>query len=433
MEEKWEGGFFMLNKRTRVVQILAILISLISGLVVVGCAGSASQNGSPTTESSRTPIKIGVVVDLSGTGALLGSDEKKAAQLFTEEYNGREGVGSGPIELIVRDGKTSVSEAVSQARDLLYSENVDFIMTGADSQYALAISDMAKQTKTIMFSNNSNNAYTMEAGHKYAFRVPNIVEMTQAYSASKYAMEHFADKKRYYLIAHDYAFGRSVVDSFKKDMKELNPSVEFVGESYVKLTETDYNSYITAILQSNPDVVFYAWMTGVPFYKQAAPYNLSQKMQMLSGYWGGVQDLMVLGKAEIPVGAVVGSYPWYGLKNKENQDFVAAFQNKYGEAPKPSAYYVYMSMQVITQGIAKAGTLDTDEVIRALEGLNADTIVGKVAMRAFDHQGVVPYWLGTARWDEKLGTGVIDDIVEIDTKPAMPTKQEIEQMRKNSE
>ncbi|GAB6173954.1 ABC transporter substrate-binding protein [Paradesulfitobacterium aromaticivorans] len=418
----------MLKKRTG---ILIILLALFSALLVNGCAKSSTENKTQTNGNSKTPIKIGLIVDLSGPGADLGEYESRGAQLCVEEYNGKAGVVGRPIELIVRDGKGSSSEAVNQARDLLYSQNVDFIMTGTNSSYALAVSDMAKQAKKIMFSENANDAFTMESGHQYAFRVPNITALTQAYSASKYAVEKFPEKKRYYFIAHDYAFGRTVIDDFKKDIKKLNPSVEFVGESYVKLDETNYNSYITAIQQAQPDVVYFAWQTGVPFFKQAAPYQLSQKIQLLSGYWGGVQDMMTLSKADLPLNAVVGGIPWYGLQNKENQDFVAAFQKKYNVPPKPSAYFDYMSMQVLMQGITKAGTIDTDKVIKALEGLDAETIIGKVQMRAFDHQGAAPYWLGTVKWDDKLNTGVISNTVQVDTNPALPTAAEIEQMRKN--
>lgn len=412
-------------------RLLAVVASLILSvlLLAVGCGQSGGGQRNPQG-SQQKPIRIGQIVDLSGLGADLGEYERKAAQLFAEQINAKGGLLGRPLEIITRDGKGSTPEAVNQARDLIYSQNVDFLMTGTNSAYALAVSEMAQQAKKIMFSQCANDDFTMAKGHRYAFRVPNIIARMQAYAASEYAMKRFPEKKRYYLISHDYAFGRTVVANFKRRIKELNPDVEFVGESYVKLTETDYNPYITAILQAKPDVVFFAWQVGVPFYKQAAPYALSQKIQLLSAYWGGVQDMMTLAKEDLPVGAVVGGIPWYALNTRQNQDFVSAFRQKYGVPPKPSAYFDYMTLQVLSEAIQRAGSVDTEKIIQVLEGLETETLVGRVKIRPFDHQGTTPYWLGTVKWDDSLNMGVISDIVQLDTEQFLPTASEIEEMRK---
>ena len=435
----------------RSIQLLAILSLVVGALLLATGCGAPSGGGSgsapstaPKSEASKseapkseaqkpsgTPIKIGQVVDLSALGADVGEYEKKGAQLFVDELNAKGGLLGRPVELITRDGKGAVADAVNQARDLLYSENVDFLMTGTNSSYAVAISDLAKQAKKILMAETANDEFTMDKGHRYAFRVPNVIAMTQASSAATYAKQKLADKKRYYLIGHDYAFGRMVIADFKHRIKEAVPGVEFVGESYVKLTETDYNPYITAIMQAKPDVVYFAWQVGVPFFKQASPYQLSQKVQLLSGYWGGVQDVMTMPKEDLPVGAVVGGIPWYGLDSSENKAFVDAFKKKWDLYPKPTSYYDYISLQVLTAGIKKAGTTDTEKVVAALEGLEAETVLGKLKIRDFDHQAVTPYWLGTVKWDDNLKMGVIGDITKLDTASFLPTADDVAKSRKS--
>ncbi len=46
-------------------------------------------------------------------------------------------------------------------------------------------------------------------------------------------------------------------------------------------------------------------------------------------------------------------------------------------------------------GIEKAGGVDTEKMIKAMEGMVLDTMIGKVPLRAFDHQTMMPTWYGT--------------------------------------
>ncbi len=390
----------------------------------------AKTEPSKTESTNKTPIRVGQVIDLSGLTADHGDFQNKAAQLFVEETNAKGGILGRPLEVISRDGKASTPDAVNQARDLIYSENVDLMIGGTNTSYALAILDMANQAKKVLLSQDSSDDFVKQ-NYRYVFRVPYLISAMQAKAAAAYAVEKYPTKKRYYLIGHDMAFGRTVVGGFKQRIQELDPNVQIIGEAYVKPTETDYNPYITAILQAQPDVVFFAWQVGIPFFKQSAPYQLSQKVQLLSAYWGGVQDMMILSKDELPVGAVVGGPPWYGIKTPENDAFVAAFKKKHNIEPKPTAYFEYITLQVMAEAIKKAGTTDSDKLVQALEGLEVDTVLGKIKIRALDHQGTPPYWMGTVKWDDKLKFGVISDVLQFDTEKFLPTAAEVQKQRES--
>jgi hypothetical protein len=38
--------------------------------------------------------------------------------------------------------------------------------------------------------------------------------------------------------------------------------------------------------------------------------------------------------------------------------------------------------------------VDTEKIITALEGMTLDTFVGKIPIRAYDHQAMMPNWYG---------------------------------------
>ncbi len=88
--------------------------------------------------------------------------------------------------MIVRDSKTTVNEAVRQARDLLFTENVDFLLHSINSAECVAVGAVAKQAKKILLSNCANDDLTGKDGNEYAFRIPNITTRTQGYAAAEY-------------------------------------------------------------------------------------------------------------------------------------------------------------------------------------------------------------------------------------------------------
>jgi branched-chain amino acid transport system substrate-binding protein len=281
-----------------------------------------------------------------------------------------------------------------------------------------------------MFSNCANTDFTGKDGGKYLFRIPNITARTQAYSAADYINRHYANAgNRYYTIAHDFAFGRNVVDEFKKHMKELNPNAQFVGESWPKLNEASYAPFITAMIDAKPSVVFYTWGSGLPFFQQSASFELTKKFPMASSYWGGSDELQVLPKEAIPTGAVMGGIPWYMVEDPSNAAFVDAFRKAYNKPPLTAAYLTMISMQAFRTGIEKAKSIEADAVVAALEGLTFDSVVGPVTIRPFDHQGTTPLWTGKAGWDDKRNMGVFSEVEKLPTAKFLPSEEEVRKTR----
>ena len=165
---------------------------------------SVAQAQAPTGK----PIVIGMIAEQSGPLGFYGQETTRSAQIFVDQLNSRGGLLGRPVSLIVRDSKTAVNEAVRHARDLTQSENVDFLMHSISSAECVAVGNVAKQAKKILFSACGNDDFTTKAGGRYIFRVPNVVARTQGYAAADYATQKLKGAgKRYYTIAHDFAAG----------------------------------------------------------------------------------------------------------------------------------------------------------------------------------------------------------------------------------
>ncbi|MGD0026409.1 MAG: ABC transporter substrate-binding protein [Xanthobacteraceae bacterium] len=404
----------------------ALLASALAAAAAFAVATSVPAQNAP----SGPPIKIGLIAEQTGALGFLGSETVRAAILVVKQINDGGGLVGRPVELLVRDSKTTVNEAVRQARDLLFTENVDFLLHSINSAECVAVGNVAQQAKKVLFSDCTNDAFTSKDFNHYVFRIPNATTRTQGFAAADYIKAHLlARGNRYYTIAHDFAFGRNAVAAFKERIKAVNPAAEFVGEGWPKIDEADYAPFITAMDQAKPDVVFFAWAIGIPFWQQAAPFKPYQKFAMVSSYWSGSDEMQVLPKDAVPSGVILGGFPWYAIKGAENETFVKEFRAAYQRAPMTPAYMLYISMQALRAAVAKAKSVETEAVIAALEGLQYDSVVGPVTIRPFDHQGTTPHWTGTAAWDAERNMGVLTNIIQLPTSEYLPSEQELKRLR----
>ena len=384
----------------------------------------------PAKPPSGTPIKIGLIAELTGALSFYGIETQRTATLLVKQMNASGGLLGRPVELIVRDSKTTVNDAVRQARDLLFTENVDFLMHSINSAECIAVGNVAKQAKKILLSNCANDDFTGKDGNEYVFRLPNITTRTQGYAAAEYAYANFKNRgNRYYTIASDFAFGRLATAAFKERTLQLNPKAQFISEAWPKVNEESYASFITAMIEAKPDVVFFAFGIGIPFWQQSGPYELPKKFAMVSSYWGGADEMRVLPKESVPTGAVLGGFPYYAIKSPLNKPFVDAYIKDYGKAPPTPAYFEHVSMQALRLGVEKAKTIETQAVIKALQGMQFESIVGPVTIRPFEHQGTTPHWTGKAAWDESRKMGVLTDIIQLPTDKFLRSEAEIKKLR----
>ena len=90
---------------------------------------------------------------------------------------------------------------------------------------------------------------------------------------------------------------------------------------------------------------------------------------------------------------VIGSLPWtwkvpYQYNYQGGIDFVENFKKRFNRYPSTSAASAYTIMHEYKAAVERAGTFDTDAVIKALEGHEYQLLKDKQRWRAFDHQSI---------------------------------------------
>ena len=134
------------------------------------------------------PIKIG---EISSYSALpIGTrGYRQGWELARDEINAKGGVLGRKIEIIARDDAGKPDVAVTQANELVESEQVDLLTGTILSNVGLAVADFAKQ-KQIYFlaSQPLTDALIWDKGNRYTFRLrPSTY--TQAWILAKEARQ----------------------------------------------------------------------------------------------------------------------------------------------------------------------------------------------------------------------------------------------------
>jgi branched-chain amino acid transport system substrate-binding protein len=415
----------MVDVRRSLVISIALILAITLGVLMFPSAATAK------------PIKVGLIDCYTGGAAAFTKPALVAWNMVVDEFNAKGGLNGRKIELITRDSKFKADEAASHARELILKERVDFLAGTVSSSAALAVSEFArKKKKLFMVHISRSHRITGELGHKYIFRgcpSAGIEGLAGGYYAATKPLT------KWYIIGDDYEYGHSIADNFWAGLKKHKPGVQLVGQAWPKLKETDYTPYLTALRAKKPDAVYAAFGASglISFMKQAKLFGLFEELPVYAFALADSLFPKVL-KENMPIGAyAAGNYLWYYPETPANKAFVKeylAYTTKMGKPdPYPSgigAFGGYCSAKFLTEAILKAGSVDTQKVIKALEGLTIDTAIGPIRMRGCDHQAVTPAFWGKTASVPGYPFPVLTDIVMTPAKKVIPTCKEIAAARK---
>lgn len=385
--------------------------------------------GAAPLTASQHPLKIGVIYGLGGAAAPYTKPAITGHEIAVAEINAKGGVLGRKLQLVVRDDQSKPDVGVREARDLILKEKVEFLMGVIHSGVALAISEVAKEYKTIYLNTIAKTAaLTEEKGHRHVFRSASNTLIEGRAAAILMADKPF---KRYAVIGPDYEYGHRMVDDFMSYLKKLKPDVQVVGEAWPKFGERDFTAHVNALLQAKPDMVYSSLWGGdaIAFIKQAKPYGFFGKTQYMNIAAGDLDVVVPLG-AEAPEGIWGSSnYAFYHPDTPGNREFVAKYKAKTGDLPPSGAVFGYVGTYFLAEAIKKAKTAETEKVVDALEGLTIETPIGPLTMRAFDHQATKGQYWGRLKKSPQYPFLLMGDIQYIGGEKTLRPVEEIKALR----
>ena len=352
---------------------------------------------SPGPLEAQQTIKIGMIDTYSGPASVYTNDVRDGLKLALDGINAKGGVLGKQIVLITRDDKFKVDLALNAAKELIMNENVDILAGTINSGVALAISALAKKEKIpFVVTCSKSAAITGSKGHRYVFSMNENTAMIGRASAIALAKRPYVN---YWIAGDDYEFGHAMADEIWNSLRALKPEVKLLGQSWWKVGEPDFTPYITSILAAKPDAVILAAGANdaVPFMKASKSTGFSQRVPFLMNWATELSTLKPLGM-DAPEG-VLGPSPYffYYPELPENKEFVDNYKKMFDKYPSASSAAGYIAGLFIAEAFRKAGAVDREKFIDALEGLTIDSPVGKVTIRDFDHQIMQPMFIGVTK------------------------------------
>lgn len=373
-------------KRTILFPTLAVIFLMFLGF-------------SSPAHSAKEPIVVGFIHSMSGAMSMYGISSEAGGQIAVEEINAGGGILGRPLKMITRDDKLNAETGLREAKDLILSEKADFLTGTISSAVALAISNYVKREKKIFLINISqSSSLTEENWHRYIFRIDTNAVPYWGYAPALALAKKWKDKK-IVSLGFDYETGKNSLKAFKEKYLELVPNAKIVDELWAPLGTTDFTAYISKMANSGADAFFLACIYGggeLAFSKQAYAFGLYDKMHAIQPCAGDIETWFSIKKGDpFPKGTLATCrYPFWAIKDPRSKTFAEKHNKKVGFLPSYGAMNQYLIMYALKAAIEKVGAVDTEKIINALEGMVLDSFVGKIPIRPYDHQAMMPNWYG---------------------------------------
>jgi len=391
--------------KTKVMIIVCSLI-LLGGLI--------GLNSSLAAE----PYHLGVNLAITGTGALYCKDGIDAIKLAVDEINAQGGfLGKHPIKLFIRDTHTKPDVGVREAKDLILRDKVRCILGSYSSAVAAAFKPVCQEYKVLHIPAISNSENITKINFSpYTYQVvPNSYMQAKAVVLGVAELAKKKGWKAYVTIASDYEWGRSTQQNTVQLLKQFAPDLKLTKEFWPRLGETQFTSYITAIMAQKPDFAYgcLASKDNVAWMKQAKAYGFFEKVPF-PGSLISVSELII--QAKTLTRGLIGlcRAPFFAHMDVPMMaNFVKNFKAKYNRYPSDWAVMEYDAVYALKQGIEKAGSIDTEKVKVALKGATIDTCRGRHFFRCIDNCLSCSSYIGVVADDPNYPFPIYHDVVEV--------------------
>jgi len=341
---------------------------------------------------SAESLKIGLNYPETGRYKNQGLQQRLAAYLAVEEINQAGGVLGQPLELVIRNTRGEPEKGAHNTAEMIDQEGVQMVFGGVSSAVAIASGKAARDRNRIYFGTLTySNATTGSEGHRFMFREPYNAWMT-AKALGDYLNQNHANDD-YFYITSDYTWGWSVEESVRQFSNtqdtERHPGVK---TPFPRALITDFRKALEQAAESDAKVLMMVLFGDdmVRALQVAYEMGLTKRMQVV------VPNLtlgMVRQVGPTIMEGVVGGAPWvwnlpYENNYQRGKDFVEAFSDRYEMRPSSSAASAYSIVYQYKEAVERAGTTNTADVIRALEGHRYSLLKDEQYWREFDHQNV---------------------------------------------
>ncbi len=352
-------------------------------------------------------IRIGLTDPMSGAFAQTGQQNSQQAQYLLDSINSKGGALGRTFELVTYDNKLQPSEALIALQSMV-DHNIPFVWSNAGSNVAAALIDGVEKHNArdpdhrVLYFTAGSTAPEL-TNEKCSFWFFRFVPTTEQF-AEMLVRALPPEVKKVYLLNPDYLYGQAMQRDSTKFLAQYRPDVQAAGNELIPVGKVkDFSSYIAKIKASGAQA-------------------------LITGNFG--PDLSLLIKAGTEAGLDVSYYTvWAGTGGTPTaigpagnsrvfalQAFNDNMADEQGDAALKDLVTRFRAthdydfdagswramFELLQAAIQKAGSTDPAKVAQVLEGMTSRDMLGhEWAMRAEDHQVLMPYYVSVFTKDVK--------------------------------
>ncbi len=349
-------------------------------LIIATCICFILGLSGPGMVKAEKPIKIAAIGPMDfDFGKLIWYGAEIAAETINKAGGINVGGKKRPVEVISINSNelVNITDAIQACNKAILINKVDCIVGAFRSEAALAMQEIAMDHKTIFIASGpSSPKLNMRVKqnydrYKYWFRV----NFNQAYANPffgahvKYIAEIIKkdlgiEKLTGAIIADKVAWGDGAVKGFSKMLPALG--IELVKVIRVSPKATDVTAEMTALKESKAHIVI-QFLTGPSGAVVGRQWGELKIPTVLTGI-----NVLAQSKALWEATGGKGEYITSGTlfarfaATPTTLAFYDKFEKKYGEFPAHGGFS-HEAVMVYKKAVERAGTIDSDAVVKALE------------------------------------------------------------------
>ncbi|MBI4754512.1 MAG: ABC transporter substrate-binding protein [Betaproteobacteria bacterium] len=321
-----------------------------------------------TPASAAEPLKIGMVLPMTGPFAAYGKQIEHGARLYLSQ-NGNMLGGRG-VELIVKDDSPGTAGDVSKrlATELVVQNKVDVLAGFGLTPSAFAVAPLATEArKPMVIMNAATSAITTRSPYivRTSMTLPQVTAPVATWAASN-------GIRKVFILVADYGPGHDAEGQFRKTFTAAGG--EIVDAVRVPVKNPDLAPFLQKIKDVRPEAVFMFLPPGeqtIGFMKGFAERGLGQAGIRLIAT-GDLTDEDILDALGEPALGVVNSFHYAEAhKSPENKAYVEAYYKAYPkDRPNFMSMGGYDGMRLIDEVLKKTGgSADAEKFVEAARGM----------------------------------------------------------------
>ncbi|QDR82321.1 ABC transporter substrate-binding protein [Sporomusa termitida] len=351
-----------------------VFATLLAAAVLAGCGGTSANE-----------VKIGVLNEMTGGNATMGTSSANGAKMAIKEANAKGGLLGKQIQAVIADNKSEPSEAANAMTKLATQDKVVAVTGMFASSNAIAASSVAESVKVPFLAVGATNPKVTideKSGKvkEYTFRVC-FIDPFQGTVGANFVLNTLKLNKAVILVDNSSDYSKGLSAFFKESFTKGGGSI-LTEEAYLQ-KDQDFKTILTKVKALNPEVLY------VPGYYEEVGKIVKQARELgitapiIGGDGWDSPKLVEIGTAAALNNTYFTNHYSVDDTSAASQSFVQAYKKEYGLAPDAMAVLGYDAANVLIDAIKRASSLEPGKIREALAATkDYPTVTGSTTLNA---------------------------------------------------